>query len=124
MILRHCFSRNKQRQNRIQTFETLAEKDKKDTSFIDHIDASCILRAKVWPARLQQPKATQNKTLFSQTFICEKRCGDAVFILCFVSWSKQAYMKVYYNTPVYMPAVRQLTNNDNDLYQKCTENVR
>ena len=35
IILRHCFSRNKQRQNRIQTFETLAEKDKKDTSFAD-----------------------------------------------------------------------------------------
>ena len=41
MILRHCFSRNKQPQNRIQTFETLTEKDKKDTSFV--IDASCLI---------------------------------------------------------------------------------
>ena len=33
--MRYCFSRNKQRQNRIQSFKTLAKKDKKDISFAD-----------------------------------------------------------------------------------------
>ena len=63
-------------------------------------------------------KATQNKILVSQAFICEKRCGNAAFnfLLLFHAASKQY-------TPVYMPAMCQYTNNDNDLYRNITEEL-
>ena len=36
------------------------------------------------------PKATQNKILVSQTFICEKRCRDEAFY--FIFFTEQAHM--------------------------------
>ena len=62
-------------------------------------------------------KATQNKTLVSQAFICEKQSGNAAInFLLFHAASKQY-------TPVYMPAMCQYTNNDNDLYRNLTQKL-
>ena len=51
-------------------------------------------------------KATQNKLLVSQAFICENPYGDVVIYL--FNFLFQGAIKHVYNTPVYMPANTQI----------------